>query len=822
MKTASSRFRLLFFCVLPLALHPGRSAGAEDSGTLKINTFEYFDRPGLSVLVFHNTYPEGKQGGIEIIQHGDRIAACGDLRLEPTPGQWDPLPKPWPRKVDRGRNEIAVPLTYPAPGIDYSVRVSAQGNAIRIAVDLNHPVPPAWSGKVGFNMELYPAAFFGKTFRFDGAFGLFPRQASGISAVDPEPLGSGGDVWIAAEDPIRRIHLVSNLPVSLYDGRLTDQNGWFVLRTLVPDSALREAVSWTITPNVIPGWVRDPVVGFSQIGYHPNAEKIAVIELDPKSPPLGTACLFRIGPDGQKTKALCAEPRKWGGFLRYDYALFDFTRVVEPGLYRIAYGSSSTPAFPIAKDVFMRDAWQPTLETFLPMQMCHVEVRDAFRTWHGACHLDDALEAPLSHEHFDGYRQSAASGTPFSPGVRIPFLDRGGWHDAGDDDLAANSQSSAVWTLALIREEFPVADIDHTTVRPDRRLVVCHRPDGIPDLAQQIAHGAENLISGYRAAGHSFLGIISNSLLQYTFCGDPSVATDNKLYDASVDSTAVVCGRSARPDDRWAFTDTAPSLELKVGTALAAASRNLRNTHPALADECLSTALTIWRKHRDAPKPDSRVPYTPGNIDAQKLFAAVELYLTTRDTAFRDAVSNLKPAVLARPGEVGWSVTRILADLDPAFQGEFRKALENEHITLGRFLAENPYRVPVNWAVWGIGWRLLDFAMNQYYLAKAFPDLVQNGNLLRALNWVLGCHPGSNTSFVSGVGARSLTVAYGFNRADWSYIPGGPASGVALIRPDFPELKEPFPFLWQQAEYLLAGATSYMFCVLAADRLLNP
>jgi hypothetical protein len=43
----------------------------------------------------------------------------------------------------------------------------------------------------------------------------------------------------------------------------------------------------------------------------------------------------------------------------------------------------------------------------------------------------------------------------------------------------------------------------------------------------------------------------------------------------------------------------------------------------------------------------------------------------------------------------------------------------------------------------------------------------------------------------------------------------------AAIRPDFPELKEPFPFLWQQAEYVLTGAATYVFTVLAADRLLN-
>ena len=89
------------------------------------------------------------------------------------------------------------------------------------------------------------------------------------------------------------------------------------------------------------------------------------------------------------------------------------------------------------------------------------------------------------------------------------------------------------------------------------------------------------------------------------------------------------------------------------------------------------------------------------------------------------------------------------------------------------------------------------------------------------VNYIHGCHPASNTSLVSGVGARSALVAYGVNRDDWAYIPGGVPSGPALIRPDFPEYKDPFPYLWQQTEYVMSGAADYCFCALAADRILN-
>jgi hypothetical protein len=92
--------------------------------------------------------------------------------------------------------------------------------------------------------------------------------------------------------------------------------------------------------------------------------------------------------------------------------------------------------------------------------------------------------------------------------------------------------------------------------------------------------------------------------------------------------------------------------------------------------------------------------------------------------------------------------------------------------------------------------------------------------MLNAINFILGCHPGPNTaSFVSGVGAKSLIPAYGMNRADASYIPGGIASGTALIRPDFPELLD-WPYTWQQAEYCMGYPTAdYVFLILAAEHL---
>ncbi|HEX8687863.1 MAG TPA: hypothetical protein VF654_15245, partial [Pyrinomonadaceae bacterium] len=96
----------------PPALRAQAGAGAP---ALRINELEYLEMPGLNVMLAHDYYPESHQGGVGIIQNGLRVATNGDLRLEPAPGQWQPVPKPGKRVVDRARQEISVRMEYPDP-----------------------------------------------------------------------------------------------------------------------------------------------------------------------------------------------------------------------------------------------------------------------------------------------------------------------------------------------------------------------------------------------------------------------------------------------------------------------------------------------------------------------------------------------------------------------------------------------------------------------------------------------------------------------------------------------------------------------------------
>ncbi len=830
------------------------SLSAAEPARLVLNELEYLEAPGLNVMLAHDYYPEGHQGGVGVILNGRRLATNGDLRLDRTPGQWQPTPVVGKRVVDRATGEVSVhcsfpddaknrkgfnPIEYPDLKFGYTVRIRPEGAAFRIVVDLDAPLPVEWIGRVGFNFELFPGVLFGKSFVADSGTGIFPLQPNGPGVLDPAgeyqqaPLATGRALTVAPEDDSLRttIRCEDGGTLELVDGRAQHSNGWFVVRSTIAAGATKGAINWLVSPHALPGFKTAPVVQISQVGYHPVQQKWAIVELDRTDTTRFPVVVSRVGADGKLEPVLEAKAAEWGRFLRFDYLRLDFTAVAAPGLYVVGYGDVRTHAFRIAEDVYARHVWQPTLEYFLPIQMCHMRVNDRYRVWHCTCHLDDARMAPTSHNHFDGYLQGPSTLCRFQPGEPVPGLNRGGWHDAGDDDLRIESQIETVHGLALAYEEFKV-DYDGTTIDPVNRVVEIQRPDGKPDVLQQIEHGLATVLGGHRALGRFYRGIIVPTKRQYVHLGEFSMQTDNVVFDpraAPATPPPVDGGLAGSPDDRWVFTEDNPFRELNTAAGLAAAARALRGYNDPLAAECVQVAEAVWRGTDESKlKPE---PWMAG-FPSPRLQLAVELLLTTGERRYADYLLSQREAICAnirgradrpRLPRVGWIVGRALAAVgDAAFTREVTAAVSAYRAEVAALETKTPYGVPYEPDIWGAGWQIQGFGMEQYFLHRAWPEVFPRESMLHALNFILGCHPGANTaSFASGVGAKSATVAYGFNRADWAFIPGGSVSGTALIRPDFPELLE-WPYLWQQTEYVLGGGTTdYLFLVLAADSLLK-
>jgi endoglucanase len=800
---------------------------AADSSRISLNEKEYFEAPGFSFLVFHNNYQIGYQGGLQMIENGERVLDSGDLLLVPKRGERPAQQRVLRRTVDRAAGTATVFGDLGDLG-GYRLICRAEGGRMVITLALDKPVDWTRFAQAGFRVALYPGTYVDKSYQSDSASGVFPRQYGGRVLV-----ASSSRLKIAQEDPLHTVLIVRpGGELSLADQRQSSPQPWFqVLAPLAPGSSDRE-LTVEITPAIHPEWRRPPVIAIAQTGYHPAQAKRAVIEIDPRDAAGAMATLYRLRVDGDRVPVKSAAAKPWGRFLRYQYEIFDFSEVREPGMYVLESRGVSAGPFEIGARVY-DEAWRPTLEYFLPVQMCHVAVQEGNRTWHGACHLDDARQAPQGLVHIDGYQQGQRE-TRFADDEHIPGLNWGGWHDAGDHDLPGGSIANTTLYLALAQEEFHPS-LDQTSIDRARRQVLLHVADGRQDMIEQVEYGVEGLLGSYRTSGHIFPGIIERSHPGYSHLGDPVNITDNKVDD-----------EAAPKDDRWAFTNRNTGLQYEAVQALAVASRVLTAPNPALAAESLRAARDLYDyEQRNAPvyPPNAYVPRDSG-FRSQELSATAELLLTTGEQRYRDRLIALLPDLRRATAEEfaagpGWTLVRALPAVpEPEFQAAVRGYALQWKALLARWTASNPYGVPLPPAVtepdyhleersgihssfvWGSGWNLQLDALRQYYLHKHLPDLFDADLLYNVLDFVLGCHPANSQSFVSGVGAESAVPAYGFNRADWSYIPGGVISGASLIKPDLMELKV-FPFLWYQTEYVIHGAASYIFDALATDRLLN-
>jgi hypothetical protein len=231
--------------VILLSAILGNTAFAQ---TLKLNNLEYFETPGVNVLVFSNQFNglffDEKTAGVEIIHHGVRTSTGGAVRLQNTPEQWDLVPALVDRKADRLTQTIQVELSYKELNFNSKISVTPRNKGIEISVFLDKPLPRELEGNAGFNMEFLPSAYFEKMYFMDDKPGNFPRYPAGNTKTEPSskkipqfkghttfddrgrnefivplPLATGKTLVLAPEDPENRIQIQSeDTDLMLFDG----------------------------------------------------------------------------------------------------------------------------------------------------------------------------------------------------------------------------------------------------------------------------------------------------------------------------------------------------------------------------------------------------------------------------------------------------------------------------------------------------------------------------------------------------------------------------------------------------------------------------
>jgi len=170
-----TRIRLCLLLVLTSCL----SLFAADL-VVKVTDKNYLDTQGFSVFLYDSTYHpvfvDQKNTAMEMILHGQRIATNGDVRLIPTPEQWDLVATLKDRQADKVNNRLIANLAFPTFNVSYTLEVAAEPGGVRVSINLDKPLPPELVGRAGFNLEFLPSIYMGKAYLVDGAkAGIFPR-----------------------------------------------------------------------------------------------------------------------------------------------------------------------------------------------------------------------------------------------------------------------------------------------------------------------------------------------------------------------------------------------------------------------------------------------------------------------------------------------------------------------------------------------------------------------------------------------------------------------------------------------------------------------
>jgi endoglucanase len=403
-----------------------------------------------------------------------------------------------------------------------------------------------------------------------------------------------------------------------------------------------------------------------------------------------------------------------------------------------------------------------------------------------------------------------------------------------------------------------------------------HRPDGVPDAVEQVKHGAVLILAQYHNIGHAIRGTHEPDLRQYTHLGDGASKTDGRIYDPKLGLDEVKGDYSGRPDDRWIFTTDNPFFEWNAIAALAAAADVLKGWDDATAKDCLETAIKAWNNEKTHPTPNSASGHQGGAAPAgapgggvlaasqgvvsgaqgghnggntgaltssgttsaqtappagsgrsgfgvgQDWAAALELTIATHGAEpYKSRLKELLPQMITpqQMGVRGWTAVRALPYLDANEKDQLREAVKTYMAGVDEQLDATPFGVPPSLGTWGGSGAVVDMATRMYFLHKTYPNLVSPEYALRAVNYILGTHPVSSTSYVAGVGTVSKTKTYSNNRADNAYIPGAVIPGYIIIKPDFPECIDDFGFLWFEDEAVVAGSASWVVAGNAAEAI---
>ncbi len=462
----------------------------------------------------------------------------------------------------------------------------------------------------------------------------------------------------------------------------------------------------------------------------------------------------------------------------------DFTGFDTPGTYRLLINDVFSAPFTIGELPYARLASDAARYFYLSRS--GIELLPEFA---GPDHARRA--GHLSDDAVTCYRGTDADGVEW-PGCDYTLDVSGGWYDAGDYGKYVVNGGISVWTLLNLHERLPGAF-------PDGSLSLPESGNGISDLLDEARWQMAWLLSMQVPEGHAQAGMAHHKLHDLAWEGIPLLPPTVFDNDPNFEGH----------DGRYLYPpSTAATFNLAATAAQCA--RVWRDLDAAFAERCLQAAERAFRAGVEEPVAlAGNTPgagggnYDDGRIADERFWAAAELYLTTGDPGYADAMRATPYltsfAGLGRDTAMTWGDTAALGALslirheaDLAEVANLREQLLRTADGYLEVIATEGYRVPIRTYVWGSNSAVLNNAIVLAYAHDLTGDEAYLHGVLESMDYLLGRNALA-FSFVSGYGERSMTNPhhrFWANEGDWPPPPPGVVAGGPNAAPSDPTALE--------------------------------
>jgi endoglucanase len=366
-------------------------------------------------------------------------------------------------------------------------------------------------------------------------------------------------------------------------------------------------------------------IRLNQLGFYPDARKIAIVENSGEA-----GFVVKSVPSGEVVlKSNLGSPVQ-SRFSSKTTRMIDFSKVTKPGTYKITVdGLGDSYTFSIQPNV-MNGLSKALIKGFYFQRMSTTLTPQYAGKWSRAAgHPDTEV---LVHP------AAASEGRPANTVISCPK----GWYDAGDYNKYIVNSGITMGTLLSAYEDFP-------SYFDTLKLNIPESGDNVPDILNEVLWNLRWMFT-----------------MQDPLDGGVYNKVTNVNFDPFIMPEKCVTPRYVVPKGTAATLDFA-AVMAQSGRIFS----NFKKQLPGLSDSCMRAAARAWDWAMKNPKlaynqnqmnKDFKPAVTTGgygdsNFSDEFIWAASELYLSTKNISYYTAVNILPDTLMPLPS---WGNVRLL------------------------------------------------------------------------------------------------------------------------------------------------------------------